>query len=300
MRCTQCGDNNPDTVTECQLCHSPIKPYRRVILTTPSVLGQPVAPANLAPTSIHAPAVAQQQAAPIVGVRTPLAIATQQITVSPVPHKKASSTFPKRNQIQGRVIFVGQVDHQPEPFDWYALISRCLWIGMLVLSPFLVLCIVLAKTGVLTGLAIGIVTTGIGGMFLFWLLKKNPFVFIQTFITLIQSSLMFSLVRRGQAPTQPVRTLRIRDALQQQEINVTIKGHFSSGSIICDDEVTIWGHWSNGNFMFFRGINQRTGSHITLQYSRSKSLFWLTLLIAFVVGLVAYGSAVAVLKQFGH
>jgi hypothetical protein len=100
--------------------------------------------------------------------------------------------------------------------------------------------------------------------------------------------------------TIPVRTLRIRDKIQQQEISVTVRGHFSSGDIIMDDEVTIWGSWSNGNFDFARGINQRTGSHIMLRTPRSKKLFWIMVLICVVIVFAIYGSISSLSKQFGH
>ena len=117
---------------------------------------------------------------------------------------------------------------------------------------------------------------------------------------LMQSGLMLALFRRGSTPTQPLRTLRIRDKARQQEISVWIKGHFSSGDILLDDEVKIWGHWRNGNFVFARGINQRTGSHITLRFSRSKLLFWVTALVTAWISFAIYRSVGPLLHRLGH
>src|ERR1035437_6333482 len=291
MRCAQCGENNPDTATECQICHSPMKSYRRVILTNPS----PSAPANpstgIAPTYSSAPAIVPPAAPPASAPKSSQAVAKSPGKVAASPQNISTAPLPKRNQIQGRVIFVGQVEHHPANFDWYALASRFMWFGLLILSPFLLLYALLVKTGILTG---------VGSFFLLWLFKKNPFAFIQTFFMFIQSVLMASLFRRGPMQTVPVRTLRIRDKTQQQEVSVTIRGHFGSGDIIMDDEVTIWGSWSNGNFVFARGINQRTGSHIMLRTPRSKKLFWITVLIYAVIMCAIYGSVSGLSKQLGH
>ena len=207
-----------------------------------------------------------------------------------------AAPLPRQNQIQGRVIFVGQAEHHPEDFDLYSLLSRWLWLGLLLLSPFLLLYALLVNIGIL----IGLFATASCVAFGLWLFKKNPFAFIQTGFMLVQSGLMLALFRRGPAPTQPVRTLRIRDKIRQQEISVWIKGYFSSGDIILDDEVTIWGHWKDGNFVFARGINQRTGSHITLRFSKSKLLFWVTALVTAWIGFAVYRSAGPLLHRLGH
>ena len=300
MRCAQCGENNPDSATECQICHSPMKSYRRVILTNPSPASQANPPSAIAPNYTSAPASVSPSAPPASAPKGSQAVANLPSKVTTSPQNISTTPLPKRNQIQGRVIFVGQLEHHPEHFDWYALASRCLWIGLLVLAPLLLLYTLLVETGILKGLLIGFLTAGVGGYFLLWLFKKNPFAFIQTFFMFIQSVLMASLFRRGPMQTVPVRTLRIRDKTQQQEVSVTIRGHFGSGDIIMDDEVTIWGAWSNGNFDFARGINQRTGSHIMLRTPRSKKLFWIAVLIYAVIACAIYGSVSGLSKQLGH
>ena len=299
MRCAQCGENNPDTATECHICHSPMKSYRRVILTNPSSSVPANPSTGIIPTGSSAPAKAPSTPSPVSAPTASQALAKSSGKAAISPQNITTAPVPKRNQIQGRVIFVGQVEHHPENFDWYALASRFLWIGLLVLLPILLLCVMLG-TGNLAGLLIGFLFAGVGGYFLLWLFKKNPFAFIQTFFMLVQSILMASLFRRGSMPTIPVRTLRIRDKVQQQEVSVTIRGHFSSGDIILDDEVTLWGAWSNGNFEFGRGINQRTGAHIMLRTPRSKKLFWILVLICAGIAFAIYGSVSSLSKQFGH
>lgn len=197
------------------------------------------------------------------------------------------------------MIFVGQQEHHPENFDWYGLASRCMWLGLLVLAPILLLYVIMAAS-ILTGLLIIVFTAAVGGYFVLWLFKKNPFTFFQFFLMFIQSVLMAALFRRGPMQTVPVRTLRIREKTQQQEVNVTVRGHLSSGYIILDDEVTIWGSWSNGNFDFARGINQRTGSHIMMRTPLSKKLFWIAVLIYTVIACAIYGSFSSLSKQLGH
>jgi hypothetical protein len=277
-----------------------MKSYRRVILTNPT----PSAPANtstgIVSTYSSAPAIVPPAAPPASAPKTSHAVAKFPSKVAASPQNISTSPLPKRNQIQGRVIFVGQLEYHPENFDWYALASRCLWIGLLVLAPLLLLYALLVETGILKGLLIGFVTAGVGGYFLLWLFKKNPFAFIQIFFMFIQSVMMASLFRQSPMQTVPVRTLRIRDKTQQQEVSVTIRGHFSSGDIIMDDEVTIWGAWSNGNLDFARGINQRTGSHIMLRTPRSKILFWIAILIYAVIACVIYSSISGLSKQLGH
>ncbi len=299
MRCTQCGENNPDTATECQICHSPMKFYRRVILTNPLPSATANPSTGIAPTYLPASPIVLPVAPPTSVPKSLQAAANLPSKITASPQNISTTHLRKRNQIQGRVIFVGQVEHHPVDFDWYALASRCLWIGLLTLSPILLLYAILA-TGSSICLLIGVFSAGIGGYFLLWLFKKNPFAFIQTFFMLVQSVLMVSLFRRGPMPTVPVRTLRIRDKTQQQEISVTIRGHFSSGDIIVDDEVTIWGAWSNGNFDFARAINQRTGSHIMLRTHRSKKIFWIMVLIYAVIVCVIGGSLFGLLKPLGH
>ena len=85
--------------------------------------------------------------------------------------------------------------------------------------------------------------------------------------------------------------------VQQQEVSVWLKGHFSSGDIILDDEVTIWGHWSDGSFVFARGVNQRTGARITLRSSKSRIVLLVTALIATGISVAIYGSAVALYER---
>ena len=299
MRCVQCGENNPDSATECQICHSPMKSYRRVILTNPTPSSQVNPPSAIAQNYTSASAVVSPSALPASAPKRSEAVANLPNKVTTSPQNILTTPLPKRHQIQGRVIFVGQLEHHPENFDWYALASRCMLIGLLMLAPILLLYAMLA-TGNVTGLFMGFLFAGAGGCLLLWLFKKNPFAFIQTFFMLMQSILMASLFRRGSMQTLPVRTLRIRDKIQQQEISVTIRGHFSSGDIIMDDEVTIWGAWSNGNFDFARGINQRTGSHIMLRSARSKKLFWILVLICAVIAFAIYGWVSGPSKQFGH
>jgi hypothetical protein len=276
-----------------------MKSYRRVILTNLSPSSQPNPPSAVAPNYTSAQAIVSPSAMPVSAPKGSQAVANLPIKATTSPQNISTTPLPNRNQIQGRVIFVGQVEHHPESFDWYALASRCMLIGLLVLCPILFLYAMLA-TGNVTGLLMGFLFAGAGGCFVMWLFKKNPFAFIQTFFMLIQSMLMASLFRRGSMQTIPVRTLRIRDKIQQQEISVTVRGHFSSGDIIMDDEVTIWGSWSNGNFDFARGINQRTGSHIMLRTPRSKKLFWIMVLICVVIVFAIYGSISSLSKQFGH
>jgi hypothetical protein len=277
-----------------------MKSYRRVILTNPLPSSQPNPPSAVAPNYTTAPAIVSPSAPPASAPKGSQAVANLPSKATTSLQNISTTPLPKRNQIQGRVIFVGQLEHHPENFDWYGLASRCMWIGLLVLAPILLLYAIMVKTRILTGLLIGFFTAGVGGYFILWLFKKNPFAFIQTFFMFIQSVLMASLFRRGPMQTVPVRTLRIRDKAQQQEVSVTIRGHFSSGDIIMDDEVTIWGAWSNGNFEFARGINQRTGSHIMLRTPRSKKLFWITVLIYAVIACAIYGSISGLSKQLGH
>lgn len=275
---------------------SMLRPARQVIIAPSRPADQNSAVGSPAPTSQNVPAPVQPLPA---SVAQPYPVPA---AVAPSPKVRTPSTaiqaapLPRQNQIQGRVIFVGQAEHQPEDFDPYLLLSRCLWLGLLLLSPFLLLYALLVNIGIL----IGLFATASCVYFGLWLFKKNPFAFIQTGFMLVQSGLMLALFRRGPAPTQPVRTLRIRDKTRQQEISVWIKGHFSSGDIILDDEVTIWGHWKNGNFVFARGINQRTGSHITLRFSRSKLLFWFTVLVTAWISFAIYRSAGPLLHRLGH
>ena len=296
MRCRQCGENNPDAAETCRICNAALRPVRQVIIAPSRPADQNSAAGSPAPTSQSVPApvqplppsTTQSYPAP-AGTASPSKVRTPSTSIQATP-------LPRQNQIQGRVIFVGQVEHQPEDFDLYLLLSRWLWLGLLLLSPFLLLYALLVNIGIL----IGLFATASCVYFGLWLFKKNPFAFIQTGFMLIQSGLMLALFRRGSAPKQPVRTLRIRDKTRQQEISVRIKGHFSSGDIILDDEVTIWGHWKHGNFVFARGINQRTGSHITLRFSKSKLLFWVTALVTAWIGFAIYRSAGPLLHRLGH
>lgn len=204
-----------------------------------------------------------------------------------------AKALPRQNQVQGRVIFVSQVEQQPEDFDIYLFLTRCLWSVLLVLSPLLLVCALFVTVGLLVGL---VATVGCA-YFAFWLFTKNPFAFIQAAFMVIQSGLMLALFRRSSVATQPVRTVRIRDKVQKREVSVWIKGHFSSGDILVDDEVTIWGRWRDGNFVFARGVNQRTSSHITLRFSKSKLLFWVTLFFVVWIGFAIYHSGGPLLQQ---
>lgn len=296
MRCRQCGENNPDAETTCRICNAALRPVRQVILAPSRPAGQNNAAGSAVPTSQNIPVPVRPLPSPATHPYPVPARAASPAKARIPTTSVQAAPLPRQNQIQGRVIFVGHAEHQPEDFDLYSLLSRWLWLALLLLSPFLLLYALLVNIGILIGLFATTSCVAFG----LWLFKKNPFAFLQTGFMLVQSGLMLALFRRGPAPTQPVRTLRIRDKTRQQEISVRIKGHFSSGDIILDDEVTIWGHWKNGNFVFARGINQRTGSHISLRFSRSKLLFWVTVLVTAGIGFAVYRSAAPLLHRLGH
>jgi len=270
MRCAQCGENNPDSATECQICHSPMKSYRRVILTSATPSAQVNSTNITVPASSSAPAACPPPAPPSSKSKT---VALQPNKVANVLQNIPTTPLPQRNQIQGRVIYLGQLEQHPKDFDWYLFLA---------FFPFLLL-----GLPVLAGLFAIYTALRLSG------LSRRPFTFSQN---LFQSVLLASLFRRGNASTEPMRTLRIRDKLLQQEVSVTIRGHLSSGDIILDDDVTIWGSWRNGNFIFARGVNQRTGSKIRLRVNRAKIFFWVAICILVGVALLAFGLVTGTFK----
>jgi membrane protein implicated in regulation of membrane protease activity len=296
MRCSQCGEKNSDAAVTCCVCNAPLRTFRRVITSSALPPDQSSPAANPASTSQNIPAAIQPSSAPALqSILTPTNVAISssvQISANPIPVPSPI----RQNQIQGRVISVGQVELQPEGFDWYMLLTHCLWFILLILSLLLAVYAILMKVGVL----LACLLAGLCLFVFFWLLCKNPYAFIQTLFVIIQSRLLMTPFRQGQPATQPVRNLRVREKTQQQEIGVWIKGYFSSGDIGIDDEVTIWGRWRNGNFVFRSGINQRTGARICLRPSKSKILFWATLIITVGAICAVYTSVVSLFEHLRH
>ncbi len=167
--------------------------------------------------------------------------------------------------LTGRVIFIDGPYLEPQDIDFYRVLTRIIWLLLLVGSPVLIVYGVLVTLG-----GFSAVLALIGVLFLLrYLSPTNLFA-------IFHLSTMLNPMGRREAEQDPVRFVRVRDREFLDEHIVRIKGHLASGNIMSDDIMSFYGAWRNGVLRVQQAYNHRTNSWIQLRRPHS----WIGFIVA--------------------
>ena len=271
MRCYECGNRVTDGQEECPTCHTALWALSHSIVNTSAPLAAvtqgDLAVAvtnhgrqNISPPPSHGQMVLQQMGSVVAGA----ASAAQSALAHVIPAKRT---------VYGRVI-IAEVAYSEHPNrDVCKIITRILWIILLVLSPILVLYWLVAKVGGLSALLAFV------GLFLLvkFVSPTNLYAMFRIFSVLNPAA-------QDPAVQIPVRYFRIREDGSDAEVMVRMKGQFTHGNVGPEDLVTLSGRFRSGTLYAHDGYNHRTAS--TIRLARSYSWVGLVLTLLFILVLV--------------
>jgi hypothetical protein len=180
----------------------------------------------------------------------------------------ARITTHQNAQIFGRVILIDNTQREPPDFDLCRMLTKVLWGLLLLLSPLALFGHTLVIFGPL------IVVAGAAGLVI--LLRFLPLGGVIWFACL-------SFIHRRPDEQIPVCYARVRDARDQSEAVVRLKGQTSRSNVAADDLVSFWGTWHDGVLIPHFGYNHRTEAAVRLRGSRW--WLWLILTLGFAAAL---------------
>ena len=222
----------------------------------------------------RAPLVGQSEelpAATTAGQPAPLAIPETWTETLPQP---AEATPPTQSvvtrqgaQVFGRVIAIDNSQREPPDFDLCRALTKALWVALLLASPLVLFGNTLVSFGPILAVA------GVAGVVL--LVRMLPLTNILWFAYFVHAN-------RRPDEQVPVWYARVRDAQDESEIMVRLKGLFSRGNLAADDLVSFWGPWRGGVLMAMHGYNHRTQTAI--EFHQSRWWIWLALTLVLAVG----------------
>jgi hypothetical protein len=184
-----------------------------------------------------------------------------------------SHVIPARISVHGRVIIVEAPYSEHPDGDVCKVITRILWIILLVLSPVLIPYWLVVRVGGLPALL-----AFVGLFLLFKLLSPmNLYAMFRIFSVLKPAA-------RDSAGPVTVRYFRLREEGSDAEVMVRMKGQFTHGNVGLEDIVTLSGRSRGGTLYAQEGYNHRTASTIRLE--RSHSWVGLVLTVFFILALV--------------
>lgn len=270
MRCQMCGNVSEDGQDGCPTCREVFKVFGPSTDDLPRQL-------EISPQSVSGEMVLRQNQQ---GLSEPTGNAP---LVSPVPcpvpdeskgktKTAQGSLVPFQKSVTGRVILVEPAYSENPAPDICRIITRVLWIVLLLLSPILVLYWILVKVGGFPALLAFV------GMFLLvrFISPTNLYAMFRIFSVLNPAT-------RDPAAQVPVRYYRIREDESDAEAMVRVKGRLTHGNIGLDDRVTLFGRLSRGTLFARHGYNHRTASSIRTAGSYSWVGLLLTLIFILVV-----------------
>jgi len=170
-------------------------------------------------------------------------------------------------QVFGRVIAIDNSQREPPDFDLCRALTKALWVVLLVASPLVLFGNTLLSFGPILAIA------GVAGVML--LFRSLPWTNLFWFAYLAH-------MNRRPDEQVPIWYARVRDAHDESEIMVRLKGLFSHGNLAPDDLVSFWGPWRGGVLMAMHGYNHRTQTAI--EFHRSRWWFWLLLTLGLAAG----------------
>jgi len=263
MRCYECGNRVTDGQEECPTCHAAVWTLSPIVVNTSAPLA--TAMTNQGRQNISLPPSRGQMALQQMGsVVTGTASAAQSALAHVIPTKRS---------VYGRVIIADVAYSEHPDRDVCKIITRILWIILLVLSPILILYWLVVKVGGFPALLAFV------GLFLLvkFVSPTNLYAMFRIFSVLNPAA-------RDPAVQVPVRYFRIREDKSDAEVMVRMKGQFTHGNIGLEDLVTLSGRSRAGTLYAHDGYNHRTASIIRL--ARSYSWVGLVLTLLFILVLV--------------
>lgn len=179
----------------------------------------------------------------------------------------------------GRVLIVEPVIHEPADFDPFRVITRGLWMLMILTAPF-----VLGWTALVTigGFSALLVIAGCVWL-LMWFTPSNLLSALH-FLALFRGS------HRRDSDQVPVRYFRLREP-NDTEVVVRINGALTRGNIGAGDRVACYGTWRDGVLMMQRAFNHTSRSSVELVRSMWPTAFVITLLVLFIGGLSLFAAS---------
>jgi hypothetical protein len=273
VRCPECGFKIPAGVAACPICATQERQRPPIVLdwdraTAGQLIGTQQGDA------LRAPLVAQSEELPAIttaGHPGALAIPGTLTDARPQPeateHPTQSVTTRQGAQVFGRVIAIDNSQREPPDFDLCRALTKALWVALLLASPLVLFGNTLVSFGPILAIA-GVA----GGMFL---LRLLPWTNLLWFAYLAHAN-------RRPDEQVPVWYARVRDAQDESEIMVRLKGLFSRGNLAPDDLVSFWGPWRGGVLMAMHGYNHRTQTAI--EFHQSRWWIWLMLTLVLVAG----------------
>ena len=272
VRCPECGFKKPAGASACPV-YATTEPRRPpILLDWNSAIAGPLVgtqPGDTARTPVVVPSD-ELPATTAAGQTAPLAIPDTWTETLPQP---AETTSPIQSvatrhgaQVFGRVIAIDNSQREPPDFDLCRALTKALWFALLLASPLILFGNTLVSFGPILAIA-GVA----GGVFL---LRLLPLTNILWFAYLAHAN-------RRPDEQVPVWYARVRDAQDESEIMVRLKGLFSRGNLAPDDLVSFWGPWRGGVLMAMHGYNHRTQTAI--EFHRSNWRIWLLLTLALAV-----------------
>jgi hypothetical protein len=174
-------------------------------------------------------------------------------------------------QVFGRVIAIDNSQREPPDFDLCRALTKSLWFILVLVSPLVLFGNTLVSFGPVLAVA------GVAGVV--FLLRMLPLTNILWFAYLAHAN------RRPEEQV-PVWYVRVRDAQDESEIMVRVKGLFSRGNLAPDDLVSFWGPWRDGVLMAMHGYNHRTQTAV--EFHQSRWWIWLVLTLVLAVGVVMH------------
>ena len=273
VRCPECGFKKPAGAGACQVCATTVSQRPPVVLDWDSAIAGPLVGTQQGDAA-RSPLVARSEGVPATtaaGQPAPLAIPETwaEPRVQPEEATQTIQTVATRQgaQVFGRVIAIDNSQREPPDFDLCRALTKALWLVLLLASPLVLFGNTLVSFGPVLAIA------GVAGTM--FLLRLLPWTNLLWFAYLAHAN-------RRPDEQVPVWYARVRNAQDESEIMVRLKGLFSRGNLAPDDLVSFWGPWRGGVLMAMHGYNHRTQTAV--EFHRSHWWIWLILTLGLAVG----------------
>ena len=277
--CTNCGEVNSGTSTQCQRCKARLTPSTpsvpAPIPSTKNRISGPVVNPSPPPAVNKQTRQASNRVPPSVVPSSPLPPAATTSTQIPAPiplRTQILSAF--RSEMSGEVIWADSSRQEPPDWSFIQAVTR-----PLVFLGCLVICLLLLLGALVHGHVILILLLGVGLFFFAKLFTtRNLLLFASLKPMLFPSS--------GRAsPLVPVHLFRVRTNLGSEK-SVRMKGEtaaFEAGHVGVGDHVTFYGQWRGGSLQAWRAYNHNTQAWAAVSRPRGWTLLIIVLIVAVLV-----------------
>lgn len=255
MRCELCGHSNPDNAALCRMC-------------------QELLPVPAQPPSM--PGFPRSESYEIATTRTPVTQPAEHERPFPSPAGMPQDLDPStvaRADVTGRVIAMDGPHLERPDLDICRIVTRTLWVLLLIASPLIFLRIVMGTLGGLSAL--------LALLALFFFLR---FLSPTNLFAMFHLAALLNPLGRREIDQVPVRYLRVRGLDGDREHVVRMKGALALSNVMPGDIVSCWGTFQGGVLRTTRAFSHRTQSWIEIERSHSAlKLVATVLLIGFLV-----------------